>query len=123
MFGHIMFIFKFEKNTPKNTIIESFYQIHKSIFAPYFAFHIDKIIKILFSQNLEDPRKIILFPKTLRNQKMDSLHSPNPGEVKRLGNWKAYLNYLVYWLFGQSKMHHTLNVCPYQPRGNQFYKR
>ena len=44
-------------------------------------------MKILFPQN---PRKRILIPKTPRNKKMDSSLSPNPGEVKRVGNWKPY---------------------------------
>ena len=44
-------------------------------------------MKILFPQN---PRKRILIPKTPRNKKMDSSLSPNPGDVKRVGNWKPY---------------------------------
>ena len=39
-------------------------------------------------------RKRILIPKPPRNTKMDSSLSPNPGEVKQVGNWKTYEGHL-----------------------------
>ena len=58
-------------------------------------------------QNPEDSKiGFITFSETLGN--------------KKAGEFDILLK-LVYWPFGQNKMHHTLNACPHYPERIQMY--
>ena len=92
MFDHVVFIFKFKKYSKKILQLNKFSRsINPFDLCTLFCLsYVQNHENILSSKPRGTPRKENLFPKTSRNQKLDSSYSPNPEEVKRVGNWKPH---------------------------------